>query len=391
MFPFPDFLEFNLFTRVTGGNDVLESLGDEMAALGITRLFVVTDTRLKEAGIVEGVLRHLEGKDVQVVEIFDRCRPNSDIALVEEGARRIAACGADGLLAIGGGSNIDTAKGMNLVYTLGGQLLDHQGAFNISRPMKLPLVAIPTTAGTGSEVSLGAVIRDTGQQTKITFASPHLAPRLALLVPSLTAGMPPALTAATGFDVLSHAVEAYVSVNHNPFTDALALESIRYVKRYLVRAVANGGKDPEARYGMQVAATMAAMSFNVALLGAAHAIAHATGGLYGVPHGAANALVLPAVCAYNLGACPERYRTIAECLGVNTGGLDSTTAGEAGIAEMRAMRELCGLPATLSAVNIPASAIPALAELAEGDATIVTNPRPIGRAEIKAILKTIAG
>ncbi|HUW64834.1 MAG TPA: iron-containing alcohol dehydrogenase [Spirochaetia bacterium] len=387
----PDFLEFKLYTRIIGGDDVLESLGDELAALGITRLFVVTDAFLRETGLVEGVLRHLAGSRVEIAAIFDQCIPNSDVILVEEGARRIEASGADGLLAIGGGSNIDTAKAMNLVHTLGGRLLDHQGAFNIEQPMKLPLVVIPTTAGTGSEVTLAAVIRDREERAKITFFSPHLAPRLALLVPSLTRDLPPSLTAATGFDALSHAVEAYVSVNHNPFTDALALEAMRYVQRYLVRVVTRGGVDMEARWGMLVAATMAGMSFNVALLGGGHAIAHAIGGLFEVPHGVANALVLPAVCAFNLDACPERFRDIAEGLGVPTGGMDPVAAGTAGIAAMRALREACGLPATLAAVNIPAGRIPDLADLAEGDGSIVTNPKPLSAEDITVILESIAG
>lgn len=387
----PDFLEFKLSTRVIGGDDVLESLDDELAALGITRLFVVTDSLLRDVGLVDEVLRHLRGGRVETAEIFDQCVPNSDVTLVEEGARRIAASEADGLLAIGGGSNIDTAKAINLVHTLGGSLLDHQGAFNIEQPMKLPLVAIPTTAGTGSEVTFAAVIRDSKDKAKITFFSPHLAPRLAMLVPSLTRDLPPSLTAATGFDALTHAVEAYVSLNHNPFTDSLAKEALRYVQRYLVRAFTRGGRDMEARWGMLVASTMGGVSFNIALLGGGHAIAHAIGGLFEVGHGVANALVLPEVCTFNLDACPERFGDIGECLGVNTAGMDPMAAGFAGIAAIRALRDVCGLPATLSEVNIPADRIPEVAELAEGDASIVTNPKPFSAEQIAAVLESIAG
>jgi len=382
----PDFLEFKLYTRILGGEDVLDALGDELAALGVSRLLVVTDPVLREKGLVDTVLRPLAGGRVAIAGIFDRCRPDSDVALVEEGARLIGDVGADGLLAVGGGSNIDTAKAMNLVWTLGGSLLDHQGAFNIDQPLKLPLVAVPTTAGTGSEVTLAAVIKNRDEGTKLTFFSPHLAPRLALLVPSLTRDLPPALTAATGFDTLSHAVEAYVSVNHNPFTDVMALEAVRYVRRYLLRAVTGGGEDPEARFGMLVAATMGGMAFNVALLGAAHAMAHAMGGLCGVPHGVANALVLPAVCAFNLDACRDRLGDVGRCL--EAPGPDPAAAG---IEAMVALRSACGLPATLAAAGVPEGSIPELAALAAIDAAIVTNPKPMLEEDIATLLAQIAG
>lgn len=380
----PDFVEFGLPTRITGGDDALAGLGDELAALGITRVFVVTDSFLRETGLVGEVIRHL-GR-VEIAGIFDRVRPNSGVDLVEEGAGCLAAGGADGILAVGGGSHIDTAKALNLVHTLGGRLLDHQGAFNIARPLKLPLVAVPTTAGTGSEVTPAAVIWNRDERTKLTFFSPHLAPRLAVLAPALTRDLPAFLTAATGFDALSHAVEAYVSVTHNPFADALALAAVRRIHRYLGRAVAGG--DPEARWGMQTAATMGGMAFGAALLGGAHAIAHALGGLCEVGHGVAVALVLPAVCSFNLDACPERFAAIAHGLGAS--GPDPVSAGAAGIEAMQSLRAMCGLPARLSAVNVPAALIPALAELAATDAAIVTNPKPMTAADIAAILEALA-
>jgi len=377
----PGFVEFALHTRVVGGDEALLSLDDELAALSITRLFVVTDAVLQEKGLVAEVLRHL-GR-VRVAGVFDRVQENSGVDLVEEGARCLAETGADGILAVGGGSVIDTAKGMNLVHTLGGRLLDHQGAFNIERPLKLPLAAIPTTAGTGSEVTMAAVIMDRQERVKITFFSPHLAPRLAVLAPALTRDLPPRLAAATGFDTLSHAVEAYVSLNHNCFTDALALEAVRRVHRYLLLAV---GGEPEACWGMLSAAAMGGMAFNVALLGGAHAIAHALGGLCEVPHGVANALVLPAVSSFNLDACPERFAAIARCLGV-PGEDDSAAAGAAGIEAMRSLRAACGLPATLAAAGVPAGRIPEVAELAETDGAIVTNPKPMTAADIKTVLE----
>jgi len=272
-----------------------------------------------------------------------------------------------------------------MILVLGGNLLDQQGVNLITRPL-LPLVAIPTTAGTGSEVSAGAVIKDAAQGLKLEFTSPYLMPDLALLDPEMTRTMPPAVTAATGMDALCHAIEAYLSNFANTFSNALALEAIRLIARHLPQAVAQGD-DLGARSGMAMAACLAGIAMTNAWLGMVHALAHACGGRFDVTHGVANAIFLPFGMRFNQEAVPERFWPLAEALGVGDASLSLEEAADRAITAVQELRERVGLPARLRQVGVDPAAIPQLAEDALGDGLMVFNARPATADDLVAILE----
>lgn len=381
----PPFFEYYLRTRVVFGLGTIRDLGFEAGKLGGKRAFVVTDQILRQVGLLDQTVAGLTSGNLEVVGVFDAVPPNSEVRVVEAAAAAAQPANPDLIVALGGGSVMDTAKAMNMILVLGGNLLDQQGVNLITRPL-LPLVAIPTTAGTGSEVSAGAVIKDAAQGLKLEFTSPYLMPDLALLDPEMTRTMPPAVTAATGMDALSHAIEAYLSNFANTFSNALALEAIRLIVRHLPQAVAQGD-DLGARSGMAMAACLAGIAMTNAWLGMVHALAHACGGRFDVTHGVANAIFLPFGMRFNQEAVPERFLPLAEALGVREVGLSLEEAADRAIAAVQELREQVGLPARLRQVGVDPGAIPQLAEDALGDGLMVFNARPATADDLMAILE----
>lgn len=380
-----DFFEFFCPARILAGAGVVDSLGQTMEDMGLKKCFLVTDKVLKKAGLVDRVIKALKEADVRVVGIFDEVLPNSEVSLVEKGASLAMEAGPDFLLALGGGSNIDTAKAINIILSNGGSLLDYEGFGLLSSPLA-PLVAVPTTAGTGSEVTQFAVIKDDSRQAKLSFLSPYLVPRVAVLDPEMTVGMPPQLTASTGLDALTHAVEAHVSSASNPMASGLALEAARIIFQNLPVAVSRGG-DLEARHAMLVASAMAGMAFSSAMVGIVHAMSHACGGLYGVPHGLANAILLPFGMEYNIPSSASRLAEIARAAGVNVSGL---TAEEGAARAVEAVRDLCagcGIDQKLRDTGVPAEGLSDVAELAAVDGAIFNNPNPAEPEDILELLK----
>lgn len=408
----PEFFEFFIPARIISGPGVVRSLADELVREGCRRPFVITDRGVETAGVLERVVAGLGGVGgasdaggadaaaaglAGLAGVFRDVRPNSETGIVEEAARQARETKADCVVAVGGGSVIDTAKGVNLVCSLGGSLLDWQGVGVIDRPLG-KLVAIPTTAGTGSEVTPYAVIKDDATSAKITYVSPYLTPFLAVLDPELTLGLPPRLTAATGLDALTHAVEAYLSTSHNPLSDALALGAARAIFRWLPRAVAEGG-DLTARYAMLTASTAAGTAFASAMVGVVHAMAHALGGIAGIPHGEANAVLLAAGLRFNAGECPERVRDLEAAMGCDGSGSSggSTSSGgsanrDVSVTAPKAVEELCrsvGLPRTLGELGVPEDVLEAVAEAAAVDGAVFTNPRVPEEGEILALLREV--
>lgn len=373
----PEFFEFYLPTRIISGAGLVDQLGQELERIGLTRGFLVTDQMLQKSGLVDRVLAGLQGSSVQVAGIFTEVVPNSEIGIVEKGAALARETRPDFILALGGGSVIDTAKGINILCSQGGNLLDYEGLNLVNEPLG-PLVAIPTTAGTGSEVTQYAVIKDQTRQIKLTFMSPHLLPRLAVLDPEMTLGLPPQLTASTGLDALTHAVEACVSTATNPVAQGLGWQAARLISRYLPQATANG-QDLEARHSLLVASSMAGMAFNSAMVGIVHAMAHACGGLYGVPHGLANAILLPHGMEYNLPVCLEAFGDLARAMGKGT-------RAALAIEAVQELSAACGLPRRLRDAGVPESGLASVAEAAALDGAIYTNPRP---AEVEDILEIL--
>jgi choline dehydrogenase len=367
-------------TRLVHGPGAVASLPDALRELGVTRPLVVTDPGVAAAGLLDRVLEHL---DEHVV--FDEVRPNPDIALVDGGVRVFEDSGCDGLVALGGGSSIDTAKSIGVVAEHGGSILDYEyGRTPLSRRIP-PLTAVPTTAGTGSEVTLWAVITDHDRGVKFNVGgTPLIGPHVALVDPELMLGLPPAVTAATGMDALSHAIECYTCDYHQPFTDAVALHAMELVGGWLRIAVEDGA-NLEARTHMAHAATLGGMAYGTESAGAAHAMSQSAGGVHDCPHGALTARVLGPVCEYNAPADPERYARIGLALGVS-GGDDPLAAALAGVEEVYRITDDVGIP-TMEELGFSEDEIPLLAKIAYEDPQTIGNPREVGQADYEEIYR----
>jgi alcohol dehydrogenase len=379
-----EFFEFGLGARVLYKLGLARELGPVIDEIGARRAFVVADKGVVDAGLLEMVLTGLRGA-VEVVGVFDTVPANSSVSAVMEGARAAAEAGADLIIAVGGGSPIDTAKGIRIVITNGGHLLDYQG-YNVISARLTPMIAIPTTSGTGSEVTPFAVIHDDEQDLKLSFASRYLVPDIAVLDPLLTGSLPPMLTAATGMDALSHAIETFVSTEHNPFSDGLALTAIDMIANNLRDAV-QSGNDLDARGQMLMAACMAGMACANSYFGVIHALSHALGGKFRVHHGTANAIFMPFGMRFNSAVVPERYVRIARAMGVNAGGRSDTEVIADGIAAVETLTSDCGLPTRLRDVGVPEEALPELAAIALVDGAIFHNPRVATEEELLEILR----
>ena len=370
-------------TRLVHGIGAIESLGEEAKALGMTRPMVVTDAGIVKAGILDSALEALRGAGLDPV-VFDRVRANPDIALVDEGARYYASEGCDGLIGLGGGSSIDTAKGAGLVANQGGSILQYEfGHDPITRRIP-PLIAVPTTAGTGSEVTLWAVITDPDRKIKFNVGgTPNLAPWVALIDPALTVNLPKSVTAGTGMDALAHAVECYTMAYHQPFTDAVALQAIDYVSRWL-RVAYEDGSNLQARYHMSLAAMLAGMSYGTDSAGAAHAMSQSAGGVHDVPHGDLTGRVLGPVVEYNYMGDPPRFARIAEAMGKETRNLHATDAAERAVDEVYQLTEDLNIP-TLHQLGFTEDEIPMLAKIAHEDPQTIGNPREVDQAGYEQI------
>jgi alcohol dehydrogenase class IV len=313
----PEYFEFSLPTRLVYGAGIMETIGDAVKPFGERKAILVTDEILVKAGPVGKVEAGFKKTDIKIACTFDKVPPNSTIKTVEKCAALARKHKCDMVIAVGGGSVIDTAKVANILLVKGGKVEDHMGAYLLSpSEALLPAIYIPTTAGTGSEVTKVAVIADPDNDVKLPFAEEQFLPQLAILDPELTASMPGKLTAATGMDALTHAIEAYVDKEWSPASDALALHAIKLITGNILQACAKPA-DMEARGAMLAGSFLAGVAFSHSMVGMVHAIAHALGGVYHIPHGLANALVLPEVMAYNLDAQVDRYADVALAMGVS--------------------------------------------------------------------------
>jgi len=313
----PEYFEFSLPTKLVYGIGILGNLGEALKPFGKRRALLVTDEILVKAGPVDKVKAGFKGTDIDIVYTFDKVPPNSTIKTVEACAGLAVKHKCDMIIAIGGGSVIDTAKVANILVVKGGKVADHMGAYLLdSNEALLPTIFIPTTAGTGSEVTKVAVIADPDADVKLPFAEEQFLPNMAILDPEVTVSMPGRLTAATGMDALTHAIEAYVDKEWSPASDALALHAIKLVANNILQACAQPD-DLQARGSMLVGSFLAGVAFSYSMVGMVHGISHALGGVYHIPHGLANALILPEVMEYNLEAQMERYAEIAVALGIS--------------------------------------------------------------------------
>jgi alcohol dehydrogenase len=386
--PFPDYYQFVHPTRVVAGRGMIDTVGFEFFKEGAKRPLIVTDEVIRATGLIDKVEAGVTGGGLETAGVFDRVPQDSSTDTVEACAGAAKEAGADSLLAVGGGSVMDTAKAANALFTHGGSVLDYEGIYTLPReddglgaPLPVaPLACIPTTAGTGSEVSFGAVIKDPEQQIKVLMGDFPLFPRLAILDPEATATLPPAVAAATGMDAMTHAIEGYTSNEGSPHGEAFALHALRLIRDNLPVAVEDPANE-DARGNMLIAACLAIVpgAGGTSALGAVHSMSHPAGARHGVVHGVANAINLPHVIRFNVLAGPEvadRYRELAALLGAESAGSDAEV-GESLAGWVTQLTSSLGLPQRLSEVGVPEADLPELVEGAMGDGCSLTNAREL--------------
>lgn len=362
----------------------------KIKALGGSKPLVVTDKGITGAGITKQISDLLTEAGMDHV-VYDETIPNPTDENVHEGVEVYKKNNCDSLITLGGGSSHDCGKGIGLVVANGGTIHDYEGVDKSSNPMP-PYVAVNTTAGTASEMTRFCIITDTSRKVKMAIVDWRVTPGIALDDPLLMVGMPPALTAATGMDALTHAVEAYVSTIATPMTDSAAEKAIELIAKHLRPAVANGN-DIEAREGMCFAQYLAGMAFNNASLGHVHAMAHQLGGFYDLPHGECNAILLPHVERFNLIAKVDRFVKIAELMGENVEGLSPRDAAEKALEAIKKLSTDIGIPAGLVELgkrygkDVKEEDIDTMTANAQKDACGLTNPRCPKDLDVAAIYK----
>ncbi len=374
----PEFFEFYNPTKVVYEDGVATDLKPELDIIGIQKYFIVSDHVINDLGLVQKVADGLAEAGFEVTGKYLDVAQDARLKDVQSCADQIEASGAEGIMSIGGGSVIDTAKAANILFSEGGDLVDdYSGAHTLTRPLK-PHVVIPTTAGTGSEVTMVAVIYDEDNKEKLLFPDKFLLPNLAVLDPQMTLSLPPKMTAATGMDALTHAIEAYVNHQTSPISDAFAAGAIELIFKHILNATQNGD-EVEARGGMLIASTMAGIAFTHSMVGCVHCMAHATGALYRVPHGVANAIFLPFGMEYNFEEIKTKLARLAPVMGEDTTGLSEDEAARQAIAAVRnlskRLNDLGVLPLRLRDVGVPEDGLDAIAEGALNDGSSFYNPR----------------
>src|SRR4030081_61089 len=370
-------------TRLVQRLGAISELGNEASLLGIRRPLLVTDAGVKAAGLLEPALEALRKADVDPV-VFDKVKANPGVELVEAGAAVYRAQGCDGLVAIGGGSSMDTAKGIGVVAIHDGSIVDDEWGQSPIRSRIPPMIAVPTTAGTGSEVTLWAVITDPKRKLKFNVGgTPDIASWVALIDPELSVKLPGGVTAGTGMDALAHAGERYTMTYHQPFPDAVALLAMEYVARYL-RVAFSQAENLQARYYMSAAAMLAGLAYGTDSAGAAHAMSQSAGGVHDAPHGALTARLLGPVMEYNHAGEPERFARMATAFGLDTRGVSTWRAAEMAVEYVHQLTADVEIPG-MRELGFSREEIPMLADKAAADPQSIGNPRDVDAAAYQRI------
>lgn len=370
-----------IMPEVHYGPDSRAQAGTHLQRLGVARVLLVTDRGVMVQPWMETIHQSLRAENIQSV-VYSDVSPNPRDTEVRRGVIRYLREGCDGILAVGGGSPMDCAKAIGAMVTNNRDVLEFRGIDLIERPLP-PLVFIPTTAGTASEVSQFSIILDTQERVKIAIVSRQIVPDVALVDAETTMTVDAQLVAATGMDVLVHAMEAYVSTSHSSMTDLQALDAVRLVAAHLPARMRDLA-DADARNGMMLASMEAGLAFSNAILGAVHAMAHSLGGLLDLPHGECNAILLPHVVAFNYDAEPERYDKLGELLGVPAG-TPAASRKEALLAAIRSIQRVAGMDHGLASVGVKADDIPQLARKAREDPCLLTNPKACTEEDLQGI------
>ena len=367
------------------GLDSLAEAGFSAARLGARRPFVVTDPGIIEAGWVAELVGRLYSADLEPI-VWHGVTPNPKDYEIARAYEHYLCSGADVIIGLGGGSCLDAAKGIAILAGNEGAILDYLGVDQITRPIP-PLLMIPSTAGTGSDVSQFCVVTDTANAVKATIMGRAVVPDISLTDPRLLTTMPHEVAAATGVDALTHAIESYVSLGNNPLTDGHALSAARLVNQALRRSVERPG-DTESRLQMAQASLEAGLAFSNAVLGATHAMSHQVGGLLDVPHGAVNGVLLPHVIRFNAEVVPERFAALARAMELPVRGVPRDVAAELLAEHVQQLADAVGVPRRLRDLGVCASNIDWLATAAMRDACLTTNPRAASQDDIASIFRS---
>jgi len=375
--------QFNIPTSIAFGEGSSQSVGHLVLGMEFTRVFCIYDAGVKKAGVAADIVSSLTTAGLEVVE-WDGVVANPTDFVVEEGARLAREAGSQVIVAIGGGSVIDTGKAICILLTNESPINQYDG-INMVKTPTTPLIAIPTTAGTASEVTAFTIVTDTVKLKKMVIGGQNIGAKYALIDPLLTLAMPPALTAATGMDALTHAVEAYVSKAASVPTDINALKSIELISGNLAMAVENGS-NVEARTNMLLGSMLAGFAFNSAVLGLVHSIAHPLSVHCGLPHGVANAAVLPHVMEYNAEAVPARVRDIGAAMGLDVKELSVSQAVKETIDAVKSLSRKIGIP-TLKETGVSRNLFERVAEDALKEISTIFNPRDPSKEDVLKILE----
>ncbi|MEX0765384.1 MAG: iron-containing alcohol dehydrogenase [bacterium] len=375
---------FEAPARVTFGAGAVGAFPELIRGFG-NRALVVSDPGITKAGIVDRVLGFLRDASVSA-DAFTNVEPNPSVETVEAAHALYRKSDAGFVVSVGGGSSMDVAKVVSVLAAHGGSVRDYEGIGKVPGPV-VPTVAIPTTAGTGSEVTVFAVITDRQRKFKMTVGSPYLVPHVAICDPELSLSMPKSLTAATGMDALTHGIECYINKVHNPIAKTLALESIRMIAGAL-RTAYTMGTDLQARSTMLLGSTMAGMAFTRTRLGNVHAMSHPLGAFFDVPHGVANAILLPYIMEWNLPFSRETYPHIAAAMGEPVAGLSPERAAEVAVDAVKRLSQDVGIPERLRTVGVTRDAIPGMSQDAMKSGNVLVNPRPTTYEDIVQLFET---
>lgn len=375
---------FQIPTQIIYGRYSAGQIGEVAGKLGIKKIQIITDTGVVSSGVLDKILAPLKEAGIAAL-VFDTVEPNPTIQTVDCAAEQYAQADCDGIIALGGGSPLDAGKAVGILATNPGKAADYLGVDKVKIP-SAPVIGIPTTSGTAAEITDVAVLSDPARKAKLGLRSVYVAPRVAVLDPLLTLGLPPSPTRDSGLDALTHAIEAYISVNSWPGSDVLALRAIELVGKYLRRAV-HVGKDIKARDGMLVASLLAGMAFHNTKLCLVHAITGPLGGAYNLPHGAINAIVLPHAMQFMLPGAVDKYVDIAVALGENIQGLSKRAAAEKAVAAVFQLSRDVDLPSGLSYYNLKEEDLTPLAPAIAGSFMVPLSPRVASLSDVVNVLK----
>jgi alcohol dehydrogenase class IV len=375
---------YELPTEIAFGMNVVNELPQWIAKLKGTRVFVISDPGVEQAGILAKVLDPLAKADITIQTFTDVDR-EPDVKTITTATEVAKSFGADIVIGVGGGSAQDAAKAVAVMVNNEGKITDYAGLDKLPNP-GVPIICIPTTSGTGSEVTIWTVISEKDSNRKFGIGGKFLAPTLALCDPMLTVSLPGPMTAATGIDALTHALESFVNKATQPISEALSRESMRLIAKSLRKAVAQGD-NLESRYDMLLASTIAAMAFNPTRLGLAHALCMPLGGKFKVPHGIANAILLPQVMEFNIVGNLEKFKEIAEIFGENTEGLTLREAAELSVKAIKKLNQDVGIPAGFAEYGVTEEDLDYIASEGMESGNVLVNPRKPTLEDLKEIVR----